>query len=74
MLSFLYSTKNCKSDITCFDRALSNERPAKLLTNEDGNFFQYTLKDCAKDYCNVEIKILKIREGSSQELVTLIYQ
>ncbi len=75
ILYFTSRTTDCKSDISCFDRMLSMQRPAKFTDIDEGVIYQYTSKQCnigsSNKKGNMEIKLLKLQEGSSQELKSL---
>ena len=65
--TFLYS-KKC-SDISCFNAALSECRKVSYLNDAKDAAWFYKIKGKRGEQCEIKVKLLKLKEGSTDLLV-----
>jgi len=69
---YLYFPKDCKTDGKCFSKYADSCSRANIDTYKEGNLFSYEIKSRASNDCILKVELVRLKEGSNNELVQLL--
>ncbi len=68
LIFYLNSTKDCGSDISCFDKVAAECSKASVTAYKDNNQYFYKILGSKKENCIVDIKLLKLSEDQPYDI------
>lgn len=68
----IYIPKDCKNNEDCFIKKAESCSKAKVLTYKEGNLYSYQIKSSQKDFCLVNIKLVRMKANTDVDLVNLM--
>jgi len=63
--------KDCRTDMSCFNDAMELCVPANVISEEEGNIFEYKIRGKEERSCLTTITINQVNSASGQEVIDL---